>query len=87
VVEGLQSTEDNYVWGKKNAYSRPRSRAIAVVNRWTVFVPPPLPLFDRGRACRRMGKNWTVSTGVVARMGKLSIATIGDLNVITTGEL
>jgi hypothetical protein len=63
---------------KKKAYSRPRSRAIAVVSRCTGFVPPEL--FDRGRACGRTGKNWTVSTGDAA---ELSIATIGDLNVIT----
>lgn len=42
----------------------------------------PLPLLDRGRACGRSGKNWTVSTGVTG--GELSIRAIGDLNVITT---
>lgn len=34
-------------------YSRPRSRAIAVVSRCTVFGPPTL--FDRGRICGRKG--------------------------------
>jgi hypothetical protein len=36
-------------------YSRPRSRAIAPVNRLTGFVPPTL--FDRARTGARRGKN------------------------------
>ena len=71
--------------GKKNAYSRPRSRAKAVVIRCTVFGPPVL--FDRGRACGRNGKNWTVSTGDAAEMDVFSIESIGDFNVITTDGL
>lgn len=70
---------------KKKGYSRPRSRAIAVVSRCTVFGPPIL--FDRGRAGGRKGKNWTVSTGDAAEMDEFSIESIGDFNVITTDGL
>jgi hypothetical protein len=66
-------------------YSRPRSRAIAVVSRCTVFGPPTL--FDRGRVGGRKGISSTASIGVAGRDGEVSIETIGDLNVITTGEL
>jgi len=38
-----------------NNHSRPRNRAIAVVSRLTVLVPPTL--FDRGRSGGRKGKN------------------------------
>ena len=66
-------------------YSRPRSRAIAVVSRCTVFGPPTL--FDRGRICGRKGISWTASTGVAGRIGEFSSETIGDLNVTTTDGL
>jgi len=66
-------------------HSRPRSRAIAVVSRCTVFGPPTL--FDRGRVCGRKGISLTPSTGVAGRIGEFSSETIGDLNVTKTDGL
>ena len=71
--------------GGGKVYSRPRSRAIAVVSRCTVFGPPAL--FDRGRVCARRGTSWTVSSGVAGWIGKFSNETIGDLNDTTTDGL
>lgn len=70
---------------KYRVYSRPRSRAIAVVSRCTGFGPPTL--FDRGRVWGRKGVSWMPSTGVAGGIGEFSNETIGDLNVITTGGL
>ncbi|KAI0300457.1 hypothetical protein B0F90DRAFT_1723100 [Multifurca ochricompacta] len=66
----------------KNYYSRPRNRAIALVNRRTVFVPPTL--FDRGLAGARTGKKWTVSSAGAVGNGVSSTVT-NDSNAITTG--
>ena len=63
-------------------YSRPRSRAIAPVNRLTVLGPPTL--FDRGRTGARRGKNCTVSAGGEAGYGGSSRVT-NDSKDITTG--
>jgi hypothetical protein len=63
-------------------YSRPRSRAIAPVNRLTGFVPPTL--FDRARTGARRGKNWTVSPGGEVGYGGSSRVT-NESKDITTG--
>lgn len=88
MVNEVLNRQKPITYGKKKAYSRPRSRAIAVVSRCTVFGPPML--FDRGRAGGLKGKNWTVSTGDAAEMDEFSIESIesiGDFNVITTDGL